>query len=362
MSASDMGGSEGPSGGNEAGSNGDGGGNFGDGGGGEDAPGSDAGAARLPSALFVNASASLPAVRLCWSIVGGVPTAKPFPQQIMPASNYAGIAAGGTSFMSNASTLAHGPLELDVIPAKLLANLESGGTADLPCDQLICTGPHCLTPQKPTEYWALSVPPLTEGVTNVIALEGCLAQADDANANVARCGADWTATAGNLQVQVTPLTDAKGAQQGTLFVQAAQLSPGLASLLGSGGSATVSLGTANAANSSIADLGAEGEVLPSSPVGLALSTLELADYGTYGIRIDVSGVDAGPGNLFMSLAQAQQLVDPSVDPKTFYSGGGTYLVAVVGDPNAPHAFSTGTSGPYDGTGLHVLVVRAQVGP
>jgi hypothetical protein len=56
----------------------------------------------------------------------------------------------------------------------------------------------------------------------------------------------------------------------------------------------------------------------------------------------------------MSLAQAQQLVDPTADPSVFFGQNRTYVVAVLGDPSAPHAFTSG--GVYDGRGLHLLVV------
>ena len=60
----------------------------------------------------------------------------------------------------------------------------------------------------------------------------------------------------------------------------------------------------------------------------------------------------------MSLAQAQQLVSPTQDPSGYYGAGGTYVVAVLGDPNAPHAFAPAGDGGYDGTGLHVLLLPA----
>jgi len=61
----------------------------------------------------------------------------------------------------------------------------------------------------------------------------------------------------------------------------------------------------------------------------------------------------------MSLADSQQLVNPTEDPTQFFGQPRTYLVAVLGDPNAPHAFAPVTGdGGYDGKGLHVLVVAA----
>jgi hypothetical protein len=89
---------------------------------------------------------------------------------------------------------------------------------------------------------------------------------------------------------------------------------------------------------------------PTLPPGLAA-------FGKLGFAVDVEGVEAGSeGHLWMSLAQAQELVDPARDPTVYYAAG-QYIVAVVGDPAAPHAFAAGDGG-YDGTGLHLLVLPA----
>jgi hypothetical protein len=64
----------------------------------------------------------------------------------------------------------------------------------------------------------------------------------------------------------------------------------------------------------------------------------------------------------MSLADSQQLVDPTQDPTLFFGQPRTYLLAVLGDPNAPHAFASGGDAGYDGKGLHVLVVPAPSPP
>jgi len=328
-----------------------------------DAGGDASGATRVPSALFVNASTSavnLGAVRVCWRTSDGqVPKQRAFPSQIMPASNYEGIALGGAAFLRDATALAGGPITFDVIRAKTLARY---GESDVTCDQLICAGgSDCLS--QNTDYFELPPVSLSPDATSVVAIEGCLGGGLDTSANPARCGADWVnvngMAAGNLHAQVLPVADSYA---GKLAVQVAQLSPGLSALLGSGGSATLSLGTAAAPETAIATVGAEGQIAPSQPVALDLDA-SLPDYGQLGIRVDVGGVDAGAGDLFMTLAQAQQLVDPSVDPVTYYGAGGTYVVAVVGDPDVPHAFAASPDGgTYDGTGLHVLVVAAQPAP
>jgi hypothetical protein len=81
-------------------------------------------------------------------------------------------------------------------------------------------------------------------------------------------------------------------------------------------------------------------------------------YGELGFAVDVPGFDGGAGHLWMSLADSQQLVDPTQDPTQFFGQARPYLLAVLGDPNAPHAFASGGDAGYDGKGLHVLVVAA----
>jgi hypothetical protein len=136
-----------------------------------------------------------------------------------------------------------------------------------------------------------------------------------------------------------------------LLVQAAQLSPGLGALLGEGGVTQIAFGAADAGDASaVATLTAEGEIADAAhAVGLGA---DIASYGTLGFSVDVPGDDSGAGHLWMSLAEAQQLVDPTQDPSLYYRLPRPYVLAVLGDPIAPHALTGG----YDGHGLHLLVV------
>jgi hypothetical protein len=110
----------------------------------------------------------------------------------------------------------------------------------------------------------------------------------------------------------------------------------------------------------LATLTGEGDLSAATAL---LFDAGLAGYGQLGFAVDVTGSDGGAGHLWMSLADSQQLVDPTVDPTQFFGQPRTYLVAVLGDPNAPHAFApvTGDAG-YDGKGLHVLVIAAPSPP
>jgi len=318
----------------------------------------------LPTtALLVQASPSLPDVRLCWSVAGAVQMVAPFPGSgAMPGSNYPGIPLGGGAPLSDVSELSAGSI-LYAIDAENLARLEQGG-GPWTCDQLICPpqtnpSPPCL--RTNTDYWALA--PLTSGLTpgtSVVALTGCLASAVDPLASAARCGPPWTAVSGNLHAEVVRLTAAAPDDAGQLVAQAALLSPALAQLLGDAGAAVVSFGTVDG-GVPLTTLSTEDDLGPSVPATLQLAG-GLPGFGALGFSVDVPSLEGGAGHEWMSLVQAQQLVDPTQDPTVFFGQPRTYLVAVVGDPNATHAFVSGGDAGYDGTGLHLLVLASPAPP
>jgi len=160
---------------------------------------------------------------------------------------------------------------------------------------------------------------------------------------------------------VLPLVDLPPSDGGTLIVQAAQLSPGTVFLQGDAGATTVSFGAEGEAGP-FAQLTGEGDLEPSPPQIFAL-TGGSASLGQVGFAVDVAGPDASDaGHLWMSLTESLRLVEPLEDPATYYGSGGTYVVAIVGDPSAPRAYTPDEDAAYDGTGLHVLVVRTAAPP
>jgi hypothetical protein len=318
-------------------------------------------------------------------MINGKPTTDvPFPGTgEMPASNYPGIPLGGAAAMGDASALTDPTATLFAIDAEHLAVLDEGKSSQYTCDVLL----HCGQIQNPPypclrynlDYWPVTTSPnaVQAGKSNVLALGGCLPAAVDPTASAARCGASWSPVVGNLHVQAFQLAPGLPADAGVLSVQAAQLSPGLAAMVtpgdagdtgdageagaSAGGGVVVSFGARDAGDASVvATLGALGDVQPpGAPYPVPFSGA-LPAFGTTGFSIDVAGTgDAGAVHLWMSLAQAQQLVDPTQDPTQFFGHGQTYLVAVLGDPSAPPAFGSG--GVYDGKGLHLLVVTAPAG-
>jgi hypothetical protein len=319
-----------------------------------DAGGPDAG---LATAVFLHASPSLPSVRLCWTTrTGQVAKVPPFPSDNeMPASNYPGIPVGGAIWLADATNPSR-QLGGDVyaVRAKPIAGQPTT------CDMLVCNGASsCLMPNA--DYWPVgTLADLPLGATTLVAIAGCLG-ADDPLASVARCGPTWDPAKGNLHLDFVHVSSA-ASDGGVLLVQATQLSPALQSLQGEAGAATLSFGPQNAAQSPVAQLTQEGVLVPAVPTAIPLPSA-LSSFGDVGFAVDVTGADASTaGHLWMSLAQAQELVNPTQDPAGYYGAGGTYVVAVLGDPNAPHAFASGGDGGYDGTGLHVLLLPATAAP
>jgi hypothetical protein len=312
-----------------------------------------------PTALFVNAAASptVSDVRLCWQVAGmAAPTVAPIPGSgPMPGSNYPGIPLGGAVAMSDVTPLLGGNITFYAIDAENLARLEQGASQEPTCAALICgaganLAPPCL--REGTDYWPVaSLEALGLQKTSVIALTGCLATALDPSASGARCGSSWNDVQGNLHMEVTQLQPTLAVDAGQLSVQVALLSPALAGALGDSG-AVVSFG-AEDGGTPVATLAYEDDVEPvTGPVTLSLGT-SLQVFGTEGFSVDAPGL--ADGHEWMSLVEAQQLVDPTQDPTVFFGQPRTYLVAVMGDPASAHAFASEDAG-YDGTGLHLLVI------
>jgi hypothetical protein len=310
-------------------------------------------------------------VRLCWASSGTLTTSVPFPGGgVMPGSNYPGVPLGGVASLSDATPLLGADLTLYAVDAENLARLEQPqleqGIPESTCDQIICPSQQGSNPTPPClrynfDYWPVSAitgGSVREGMANVVALGGCFPSALDPNATATRCGPSWSALAGNLGAQILQLqpSAATGTER---VVQTAQLSPGLAALVGEGGTAVVTFGPQGGADAStVATVGSEGALSTPSLVSIGSS---LSVYGQLGFGVDVLGFDGGAGHLWMSLAESQQLVDPNEDPTLFFGQPRTYLLAVLGDPDATHAFATGDAS-YDGTGLHVLVMAAPPPP
>jgi hypothetical protein len=310
-----------------------------------------------PGVLFVQASPSLPDQVFCWSVGGVGPsmTDRAYPSATpMPASNYPGVPVGGAAALGDASSMLGGALTVWALDASAVAKATQGAdcthTNACSCFNLMQSGgvDTSAKHQMPPIPSGTIVP----GATVVLWVRGCLAS--DPNASVQRCGADWSLATGNLRMDYASVPGAllPAPDAGVLAVQAAQLSPALASLAGDAG-AVVSFGAQGAADASVVTtLNAPDQILPSAPLQVA-TRIPLASFGQLGFSVDVGG--DGGAHLWMSLAQSLDLVDPTQDPSQYFAQPTSYLVTVIGDPaGAPPVGSPDAA--YDGTGLHLLVL------
>jgi len=318
--------------------------------GGSDGAGPDGGG---PSSLaFVNASPSLGDIRLCWTVGAGATLGaeRPFPFDApMPASNYPGVPAGGATILHDASKLVGGPVTLYALDARTVAWVEKSATRPPTCRQLADVRSNDYLGHANVHVLA----PIALGSGfQVVAIGGCLAQALDLQASLERCGAGWMSQTGNLHASALAVTPSPG-YPGVLQVQTTQLSAAVASM----GVVQVSVTTeAGTQGTHIATLGTEGQVAPPAPATVSIGS-SVAAFGNLGVALAVVGPDGGTASsLWMSLAQAQSLFAPGMDPSRYYGQAVTYLIAVMGDPNAPHAFDRSADAGYDGRGLHALVL------
>jgi hypothetical protein len=335
----------------------------------------------VTSALFVNAmpagwsDGDSSSLRFCWSSDGvfqgqpaedGGVTDEPFPSEIMPASNFSGVALGGAALLSDATSLINPDGASISLYAIRAIRLQKYQQADTPCSTLFAPSSKVLSPN--TDYFDLGTVSIQPGATNVIVVDGCIGGGLSLTATTASCGPSWNSdtTAGNLSVRSFTLASSSGGDGGFPLVQAAQLSPGFVDLIPEGGTATISLaalatdgGSGTDIVKTIGQVSGEGQVFPNSAVLLPVSG-GLASYADMGLRLDVSGADAGTRSLFLTLAQIQELADPTADPRVFYGAAGTYLIGVVGDPRGVPPFTTTPEGgTYDGTGLHFVFAQAR---
>ena len=307
-------------------------------------------------ALFVHASPNMQDLRLCWwvSSDGGDPgpsgNVAPFPSGApAPMSDYPSIPIGAAVPLPDASSLLGGDLTIQAFPAA--DAIDPAGQVPPSCfDRLAGTGSSRLPSMTPIYEFHVPAGAVVAGATNVLALAGCAK--GDSSVAPARCGSGFSVATGNLHVDVIPLHEVNFVPTGQLAVQTAQLSPALAVQLGDAG-AVVSFGPQDAA-APLATLASEGAFAPSAAAFLNIANPP-TDYARLGFAIDFPLAPDAGAHSWLSLEQSLELLDPSMNPATYYAQHTTYVVAVVGDTAGAPPF-TPEAGTYDGTGLHVLVL------
>lgn len=301
-------------------------------------PSQDAGAP--PSQLESNGivlvhAASFPAFRICFD---GALAARPLPDvDLMPDSNVVGIDVG--------TALRLPPRTGQLGRAFVFA--EAAIRAQYPAFGGAGIGPTCeelLTSNKGDiiEVGSVTVD-LGSGV-HALVLRGCRNATLDPQASIDRCGKDWTAAAGNLQLQVVPLIAyQRPASVPGLPVQVIQLSPALAKL-GSGRSLGISFGELEREGGPAPAPFIEGPLpfgqpVPTPPAVIDYDPGELAAYATSGVFVTVSGLlDGGSPDagrqivLAQSLQEIQQRSASRSLPSDWFAVASSYVILSVGDP------------------------------
>ena len=274
-----------------------------------DAPGDQgADASTVTTALFVQASPSLPDVRLCWAPAGVVTGAFSLPERRRDArQQLPGRPARRSGVDDRRDRAPRGrrhPLR-DRRRDPRQARTRRGDAVDLRRAHLPQgdTQVPCLRPNL--DYWPVAPPTqggLTSGAPNLVAFSGCLPSALDGNANRAplRRLVDSPSAATCTR---TSCRSSGATPQGAAFsVQAAQLSPAVAALAGDGGAALVSFGGQDAADASTI---AMPRVRRGSSPARSTCVLgsDLAVYGQLGFAVTVPDDEGGAGYEWMSLAR-----------------------------------------------------------
>lgn len=277
-------------------------------------------AAALPvsaNAWVLVHAAAFPPFRLCFADRA---RDQPLPSaQLMPDSNVVGVDVGSAVRLDPL----RGPLgKVYVLPEpSIRAAYPTGGGAGPTCEQLLSSS---------LGAEAVEVADLTQELSSgvhLLVLGGCRPAALDPAGSVARCGPSWTPEAGNLRLDVVPLTPFPRVAS-ALPVQAVQLSPALASR---------AAGRAIALGFGELDAGApdplvEGDLplgvpAPEQPVLVPFDAADGGAYASHGVFVmlgagtgDAGSPDASADGgarevlLARSLAEIQRLSAPADTP------------------------------------------------
>ena len=301
----------------------------------------DAGAAdAFPEArgIVLVHAAAFPAFRICFE---GAPGDLPAPStDLMPESNLVGVDVG------TAVRLPARPERLGtafVIPEERLRSLYPvfGGS-----------GPACGDVLDGVKPYAVNVgvidADLSRGV-HALVLTGCQPRAVDAVASPERCGADWTAAAGNLKLTTLSLMAYPRTSSARLSVQLVQLSPAL-QRKAEGRALGLAFGPleAGAPRPFVEGAVRFAVAVPNPPATLDYAAADIESYATSGVfvtlgsGVDDAGVPLPPDSgadasvtreivVSQSLAEIQRRSAPRSLPADWFSAASSYVVLSVGD-------------------------------
>jgi hypothetical protein len=334
--------------------------------------------------LFVNAAADLPGVRICIG-VGATPQLLPgvfaLPNSVATGSPlpYPEIPPGTGGPLPDITDLQSLVLDVFLINASKIATNTMASTAELDCPTLLGSDGQGATMDsgiplvKGTDYFQLpmAIPANTflHGNVYLATLNGCGPGDTSAGATL-RCGASYSATAGNLGLKIYQLDNGTPATA-TLNVQVLHASQAWDGLLGAqlqgqplantfGISDQTDGATPNAPIATLINYGA-----PVTPDAAAPQTIVAADYASLAAYVSVSAPDGGPlvlgvgtdgGVILGNVTEGVPFTDIQAlsgygtaadggpaDP--LYVAGGNFTLVWVGDPTQSEYINPNTGNP-----------------
>jgi hypothetical protein len=319
-------------------------------------PPRDAGAGTVPAnGVYLVHAAEIPAFRICFD---GRRGAQPAPTaDLMPGSNVVGVEVGTAVRLEPLA----GPLgRAWVFPEAVIRRSYPTGGGDGPsCEMLLTSAAFAGA--------AIEVGEVTEDLSfgvHLLVVRGCLGAEADPEASVTRCGADWSAPDGNMAIAHVPLQAYGRPASDALPVQIVQLSSALA-LRAEGRPVGVGVGEVEAGVPAplFEGLAPFGTPVPEAPLEVPLDLSETTRFATHGLFLTLAGQpdagdagdpDAGDRELVLvqSLADVQRFSAPTALPPAWYAAGSSYVVLVVGDPDAAAV----DGGAASRRALHMLAV------
>ncbi len=318
--------------------------------------GSDNGLVPVDNAVILVHAAKSQSFRLCFE---NESDRRPQPDsEVMPQANVVGVEVGAAVRL--------GPLR--GAPGMVYLFEEPLIRAFYPAFGGAGQGPTCKNLLENMNLQTLAQPlgridtDLSRGV-HLLAVRGCSSDKLGLfKRTVAECGADWTATAGNLSVTDITLFGAKRPSPGVLPAQVVNLSQPVEGargkrplLIAFGDLVTPGASQATVARNPVVF----GSAQPPQPASLTYDATDIAIYASVGFRVSLeplAGPDGGAATTLLeeSLARIQKLSSPRDVPPTYYAAASNYALLLLGDPNAK--LPDGGVDSDDRRNLHILAV------
>ncbi len=293
----------------------------------------------VDNAVILVHAAKSQSFRLCFA---KEPDRRPQPDsEVMPNANVVGVEVGAAVRLG---PLAGPPGEVYLFDEPLIRAFYpafGGAGAGPTCGQLLAN--------SSLGNLAVKLGPvdvdLSTGV-HLLVVRGCTGDTPSRTYDVKECGADWTASKGNLSVKEITLAGSRRPGEGILPAQVVNLSQSLESMRG-GRSLVISFGALDGEAGAPVHVNVAtnpllfGSPSPVEPAKLSYDSSNTAIYESLGFRVALvaqsdAGADSGGAStrvLDESLARIQKSSSPRDVPPTYFAAASNYALLVMGDPN-----------------------------